>query len=71
MFLTSIGGILGILTGIGISQLITIYADMPTVYSSWSIVLSLAISSFVGVVFGTYPAWKAAQQNPIEVLRSE
>ena len=71
VFLTSIGGILGILTGVGISQLITIYADMPTVYSSWSIVLSLAISSFVGVVFGTYPAWKAAQQNPIEVLRSE
>ncbi|MDD4816834.1 MAG: ABC transporter permease [Victivallaceae bacterium] len=71
VFLTSIGGILGILTGIGISQLITIYADMPTVYSSWSIVLSLAISSFVGVVFGTYPAWKAAQQNPIEVLRAE
>jgi len=71
VFLTSLGGVIGILTGIGISQLITIYADMPTEYSSWSIVLSLAISSFVGVVFGTYPAWKAAQQNPIEVLRSE
>ncbi|MEA4862096.1 MAG: ABC transporter permease [Victivallaceae bacterium] len=71
VFLTSCGGILGIFTGIGLSQLITVYADMPTVYSSWSIIVSLAISSAVGVIFGTYPAWKAAQQNPIEVLRAE
>lgn len=71
VFLTSLGGVLGILTGVGISQVITIYADMPTVYSTWSIVASLAIAGSVGVIFGTYPAWKAAQQNPIEVLRAE
>lgn len=71
VFLTSLGGIMGILLGVGISRLITIYADMPTVYSWWSIALSLFISSLVGVIFGTYPAWKAAQQNPITVLRAE
>lgn len=71
VFLTSLGGVLGILTGVGISQVITIYADMPTVYKTWSIVASLAIAGSVGVIFGTYPAWKAAQQNPIEVLRAE
>jgi putative ABC transport system permease protein len=71
VFLTSLGGILGILLGIGIAQTITFYSGMPTIYLWWSIVLSLFISSFVGVVFGTYPAWKAAQQNPIEVLRAE
>lgn len=71
VFLTSLGGIIGIFTGIGLSQLITIYSDMPTVYSTWSIIVSLGISSSVGVIFGTYPAWKAAQQNPIEVLRAE
>ncbi|QSH41254.1 ABC transporter permease [Lentisphaerota bacterium ZTH] len=71
VFLTSLGGIIGIGVGVGISQVITIYADMPTVYEAWSIILSLLISGFVGVVFGTYPAWKAAQQNPIDVLRSE
>ena len=70
VFLTSLGGILGILLGIGISKVITYYADMPTHYSMASIAAALLISSFVGVLFGTYPAWKAAQQNPIDVLRA-
>jgi putative ABC transport system permease protein len=71
VFLTSIGGLLGICLGLGISEAVTYYAAWPTVYSLWSILLSLFISAFVGIVFGTYPAWKAAQQNPIEVLRAE
>ncbi len=70
VFLTSMGGILGILLGVAISKTITFYADMPTYYSPISIIAALLISSFVGVLFGTYPAWKAAQQNPIDVLRS-
>ena len=70
VFLTSMGGILGIMLGVGISSLITFYANMPTYYSPISIIAALLISSFVGVLFGTYPAWKAAQQNPIDVLRS-
>ena len=69
--LTTSGGILGILLGVGISQVITMYANMPTVYSWWSMAASLLISSMVGVIFGTYPAWQAAQQNPITVLRAE
>ncbi|MBO5688458.1 MAG: ABC transporter permease [Lentisphaeria bacterium] len=69
--LTTSGGILGILLGVGISQIITMYANMPTVYSWWSMAASLLISSLVGVIFGTYPAWQAAQQNPITVLRAE
>jgi putative ABC transport system permease protein len=71
VFLTSMGGVIGIILGVGMAQIVTYYAAWPTVYSMWSIVLSLLISSLVGVVFGTYPAWKAAQQNPIEVLRAE
>ena len=71
VFLTSTGGVAGILLGVGIARTITYYSGMPTIYSLWSILLSLAISSLVGVIFGTYPAYKAAQQNPITVLRSE
>lgn len=71
VFLTSMGGLIGVAMGMGLSQLVTYFAHWPTIYSMWSIVVSLLISVVVGVVFGTYPAWKAAQQNPIEVLRSE
>ena len=71
VFLTSIGGVLGILLGVGIGSTITYYTQMPTIYSAWSIILALAISSITGVIFGTYPAYKAAQQNPITVLRAE
>jgi putative ABC transport system permease protein len=71
VFLTSSGGLMGILLGVGIGQLITQYSGMETVYSWWSIVLAIVISCLVGVIFGTYPAYQAAQQNPITVLRSE
>ena len=70
VFLTSIGGMLGIMLGVGISWVVTYYANMPTYYSPVSIIAALLISSCIGVLFGTYPAWKAAQQNPIDVLRS-
>ena len=61
----------GGLLGVGLGQIITNFSGMETIYSWWSIVLALAISCIVGVIFGTYPAWQAAQQNPITVLRSE
>ncbi len=71
VFLTTMGGVLGIALGVGIAKIITYYSAMPTVYAWWSVVLSLVISCVVGIIFGTYPAWQAAQQNPITVLRSE
>ncbi len=71
VFLTTMGGMLGVALGIGLSQVVTFFANWPTIYSLWAIAISLLISIAVGVVFGTYPAWKAAQQNPIEVLRAE
>jgi len=71
VFLTSQGGLIGIILGVLLSKMVTFYADWPVVFTPWSILLSILISGVVGIVFGTYPAWKAAQQNPIDVLRSE
>ena len=71
VILTTLGGCVGIGLGLGLSEIVKRYAEMPTEASMTNIIGSLLISSFVGVVFGTYPAWRAAQQNPIDVLRSE
>ena len=71
VFLTMIGGGLGIGLGIGLTALITHFSGMPAVISPWSIIGSIAVSTIVGILFGTYPAWQAANQNPIEALKAE
>jgi putative ABC transport system permease protein len=69
--LSTIGGLIGIGIGMLIPWLITRFAGMPTVVSPQSLVLSLGISMGVGIVFGIYPAIRAAQLDPIEALRHE
>jgi len=65
------GGIIGIGLGLLIPWAITKIADMPTVVSLLSLILSLGISVSVGMIFGIYPAMRAAQLDPIEALRHE
>jgi len=65
------GGIIGIGLGLLIPWCITKIADMPTVVSLTSLLLSLGISVSVGMIFGIYPAMRAAQLDPIEALRHE
>ena len=71
VFLTTAGGAAGVLLGYGIAKGVAAFASWPILFSPTAIFLSLIISAVTGIVFGTYPAWKAAQQNPIDVLRSE
>ena len=71
IFLTSIGGSIGVALGLLIAKIVTQYANWPVAFSIWFIMLALLISAVIGIIFGTYPAWKAAQQNPIDVLRAE
>ena len=71
IFLTFLGGAIGVGMGIGIAEVVARYAGMPVAFSVWFILLALVISAAIGILFGTYPAWKAAQQNPIDVLRAE
>ncbi|MGI5868166.1 MAG: ABC transporter permease [Kiritimatiellia bacterium] len=65
------GGVIGIGVGLFIPWLVTAFAKMPTVVTLHSIVLSLGISVSVGIVFGIYPARRAARLDPIEALRRE
>jgi putative ABC transport system permease protein len=69
--LSSMGGIIGILLGIGASKLLSIFAQWPTLVSPLSVVLSFMFSACVGIFFGFYPARKAAALDPIEALRYE
>ena len=65
------GGIIGIIFGIGASQLISKFSGMSTVLSIPTIFLSFGFSIAIGLVFGVYPARKAARLNPIDALHYE
>lgn len=69
--LTFIGGVLGIILGWAIAVLVSNFAGITTKVSIQAIFLSFGVSAVIGVVFGYYPAKKAASLNPIEALRYE
>ncbi len=69
--LAALGGLLGVAAGIGASHGISIKMGWPIEISVFWCVLSFSISGLVGIVFGFFPAWKAAQLDPIEALRFE
>jgi len=65
------GGVVGLLLGIAIPFLITVFTDMPTVVQPYSLILAFGISVGIGIIFGLYPAMRAAALDPIEALRHE
>lgn len=65
------GGLIGIGIGLLIPWLITVFAQMPTAVTMWSVMLSVVISVGIGIVFGMYPAMRAANLDPIVALRHE
>ena len=71
LILTLSGGILGIILGFSIPFFVTYFGHMPTVITSSSLILAFGISAAVGVIFGLYPAYRAANMDPIESLRHE
>ncbi|MBI1368550.1 MAG: FtsX-like permease family protein [Planctomycetes bacterium] len=71
MVLSLMGGLIGVGLGILIPAMITHFAHMPTIVTPSSLILSLGISACVGIVFGLYPAYRAAMLDPIIALRHE
>ena len=67
--LTGLGGILGIVVGSGLALLIQLL--MPIYIPLWAPIVGFCVSVGLGVVFGLWPAWKAARLNPIDALRYE
>lgn len=71
VFLTSLGGLLGILMGAGIGWTVNYFAGFPVALPIWSFFLGVGFSATVGILFGMLPAIKAAKMDPIEALRYE
>lgn len=69
LVITVLGGLMGVVAGIGAAQAISYYANWATVVSTAAISLSLGVSISVGLIFGLYPAIRAASIEPIEALR--
>ncbi|MCD6116648.1 ABC transporter permease [bacterium] len=71
VLLSFAGGFIGILVGLLMTQVISSYAHWKTIVELGSIILSFGVSASVGIIFGIYPARKAAMLDPIESLRYE
>ncbi|MFN2511416.1 MAG: ABC transporter permease [Pyrinomonadaceae bacterium] len=69
--LTAIGGLVGLIAGEIASLLMNKYSPLPAYVPLWAIAMGVGISALVGIVFGLWPAWKAARLDPIEALRWE
>ncbi|MEM7699806.1 MAG: ABC transporter permease, partial [Verrucomicrobiota bacterium] len=71
ILLSGAGGLIGVALGLAIPVIITQFADMLTIIRVWAPTLAFTISVMTGVLFGIYPAIKAAKMNPVDALRHE
>lgn len=71
LVLSCTGGVIGIVFGVGIPRVITHFSGMATLVPGYSLPLAFGISVAIGIVFGLYPAVRAARLDPIEALRHE
>lgn len=69
--LSSLGGVIGVVLGISVGVGVSIFFDLPLVFNSSIVIIAFLFSTLVGIVFGYFPARKAARLNPIDALRYE
>ena len=68
---SALGGVMGLVLGATLAWLVSTLSPLPARVTPWSIAVALALGAGVGVLFGVYPATRAAQLDPIDALRSE
>lgn len=71
VFISLLGGVIGVLLGVGAAKTVSASSGIPTVVSWWSIALAFGVAATIGLAFGIFPARKAAMQDPIKALRTE
>ncbi len=71
IILCELGGIIGIILGVMTGNMLALYLSTPVVIPFDWVIIGLIVCSLVGIVFGVYPAYKAAKLNPIDALRYE
>jgi putative ABC transport system permease protein len=69
--LSIVGGLLGTILGFVVAMLVAAFSPLPAAIQPWSIVLGIGMTAVVGLIFGIYPANRAARLDPIEALRRE
>jgi putative ABC transport system permease protein len=69
--LALVGGVFGVMGGVLVGKLITIFVGFPTAVPVWAVFLGLFLAGAVGIFFGVYPASKAARLDPVVALRAE
>jgi len=71
VMLSGAGGVLGVVLGLVIPFTVSHFAGMKTIVTLWSPLIAFSISALIGVIFGLYPAVRAARMDPVEALRHE
>jgi putative ABC transport system permease protein len=71
IIISLVGGIVGTIVGLSVPLSIRFFTDYQLPVSVWSVVIALTSATLVGVVFGTIPATRAAQMDPVESLKYE
>lgn len=71
VLLSVTGGVIGVIFGVLVPFVVEHFSKMKTIITPWSLIVSFSISVAIGIIFGIYPAHRAASMNPIEALRHE
>ena len=67
----AVGGGVGTFLGLGVAQLVALVSPLAAAATGSAVLLGFGFSALVGVVFGSFPAWRAANLDPVEALRYE